>query len=231
METIDVCMTSWPNHPKRLDYFAETIEACRRLLTATGYELRYYCSAESERDPKAVWCGDALIGLCREYDVELEWRGPNANLGANMNAAMRMGAGRFVYLQQDDWRLEKPLDLAKGAALLVKHDTLDIVRYSWPQAPHMAPSFRGTVDGWPKIDVTGNWPYGDDPHLRRRDFMARWGWYFDKGPHGSASGTLMGNLVKGKADIVVADKCYYHHFGYVSANVIDPRGGNDRRYT
>lgn len=230
MDTIDIAMTSWPNHPKRVEYFAETIEACRKLLTASGHQLRYYCSAESERDPKATWCGGALINLCADNNVDLSWRRPPANLGANMNAAMRMGHGPFIFLQQDDWRLDMPLDLTPGATLLGDHPELDIVRYSWPQQERMAPTLRSTVDGWRKIDVRGRWPYGDDPHLRRRDFMDRWGWYYDQGPHGSASGTLMRKLVDGSAVIVVAENCYYRHFGYVSANITDARGGNHRRY-
>jgi hypothetical protein len=147
-----------------------------------------------------------------------------------MNAAMAMGQGDFVYLQQDDWRLEYPLDISPGASLLQRFPKVDLIRYSYPSGPDMMPTFYRSTGGWRKIDVKGRWPYGDDPHLRRRDFMSKWGWYIEGGAHGSASGGLMKKLVRGKAFIVAADKSYYRHFGYKSANIVDPRGGNERRY-
>jgi len=167
--------------------------------------------------------------MCYERKIPLEWRPGKANLGANMNAAMRMGEGDFVYLQQDDWCLTDHLDLSDAADLLDEHRDLDLVRFNWPTDPRMLPTFEGDVNGWPKIDVTGRWPYGDDPHLRRRDFMDKWRWYYDKGAHGTASADLMQALVRGNAHIVVSDKPYFQHVGYVSAVVDDVRSGAGRR--
>lgn len=228
--TIDVAMTSWPNHPKRVAYFREVLESLTERLIASEHALRFYCSAESERDAKCTWHGDELTALCHEYGVELKWRDAAANLGANMNAAMRMGTGEFVYLQQDDWRLEYPLNLSLGASLLWRYRDMDIVRYCWPTDPRMLPTLTPGPEGWRAVDPKGKWPYGDDPHLRRRDFMAKWGWYYDKGKHGSASGYLMEKLAKQNGFSVVADKVYYQHIGYASAVLGDQRSGKNRRY-
>jgi hypothetical protein len=228
METIDVCIPTWPNHPRRIDYLRQMLEH-NEELRATGFSVRTYCSAESERDPACEWRGDDLEALCDQYAIELKWRIGPANLGANMNATMAMGSGELVYLQQDDWVLQERLDLSAGGRLLLDNPDVDIVRYNWPTAPGMEPTFCGDIKGWRLIDVQGPWPYGDDPHLRRRNFMDMWGWYYDKGKHGTASSALMRKLVLGNAKIVVADKPYYKHIGYVSAVVDDVRSGRGRR--
>lgn len=229
MAVIDVAMVSWPNCRQRVAYMGETLASLEQL-SASGYDLRFYCSIETEKDPKADWCGDKLEELLKSYGVIYQWREGSANLGANMNSAMRMGVGAFVYLQQDDWCLQYPLDLSPGANLLDAHRGLDIVRYSWPAAENMVPTFNGNLDGWRRISIRGKWPYGDDPHLRRRDFMDKWGWYYDQGKHGTASATLMETLVRGKASIVAADKIDYQHIGYASAVLGDVRSGKGRRY-
>lgn len=230
MKTIDVAMVSWPNHPRRIEYVETILEALTEKLSASGHILRYFMSAEMQLDPDHTWHGDELEKLCEHYGIVLQWRGPPANLGANMNAAMRMGTGDFIYLQQDDWLLREPLDLSPGADLLDKYYQLDIVRYSWPDSDAMRPTFNGDIEGWRTIDPKGKWPYGDDPHLRRRDFMERWCWYKEGDIHGSASGSVMEVMADGGALSVVADKVYYEHHGRVSAVLGDHRSGANRRY-
>jgi hypothetical protein len=228
--TIDVAMTSWPNHPRRIEYLTQILESLKEKLSASEHDLKFYCSAETEPDPKATWHGDELEAICQQYGIDLQWRDAKANLGANMNAAMRMGTGEFILLNQDDWWLRAPLDLSLGANLLHGHPELDIVRYCWPQADYMALTLKEGPEGWRLIDPKGRWPYGDDPHLRRRDFMGKWGWYFEGGGHGSASGTLMKLLASSNSQSVVADKVYYEHKGRVSAVLGDVRSGKNRRY-
>ncbi len=232
--TIDVAITAWPNHPKRLAYFSQTMAAFRELVTASEHRLRLCCSAETERDPRCEWYGDDLEELCREYHVELQWRDGPANLGANMNAAMRMGDGDLILLQQDDWCPRKRLDLSLGAHTLItplgQRTDVDIVRYSWPEAPNMLPTFGDLWDGWRRLDPAGKWPYGDDPHIRRRDFMDKWKWYYEGGKHGTASADLMGTLARGRALILVDHVNSYRHIGYASAVLGDTRAGRNRRY-
>ena len=229
-KTIDVAMVSWPNHPKRIVYLTHVLDALRKMFSAGEHELRWYCSAETQRDPKSSWHGDELEALCKSHGITLAWRDARANLGANMNAAMRMGSGEFVYLQQDDWLLRYPLDISPGANLLTRHLELDMVRYSWPDGDDMRPTFVDGPEGWRKIDPKGKWPYGDDPHLRRRDFMDQWGWYREGGGHGTASSGLMKTMARGSARIVAADRAYYEHHGFVSAVLGDVRSGANRRY-
>jgi hypothetical protein len=226
-QLIDIALVTWPNHPARYDYFRSTMDFLRRHLTASRHTLRWYCSAEAERDPLKPWMGDSLEKFCLDNDIHLVWRHAPANLGANMNAALALCSAPTIHLQQDDWLLLKPLDLSPGADFLVAHPETDLLRYSWPDNDAMRPTFMDDPSGWRRIDVTGRWPYGDDPHLRPRGFMDKWGWYLEGGVHGTASATLMRKLVQGKADIRVADQCYYVHGGPVSSVINDRR---NRRY-
>jgi hypothetical protein len=228
--TIDVAITSWPNHPKRIEYTELVFQSLQEKLTASQHDLRFYCSAETTRDPRSTWHGNELAALCEQYEVEVQWRGSPANLGANMNSAMRMGSGEFVFLNQDDWWLREPLDLSPGAEFLDRNRGWDMVRYCWPQADYMALTLIPGPGQWRTVDPRGRWPYGDDPHLRRRDFMDKWDWFVEGGGHGSASGALMNKMAQGRAKIVVADKVYYEHKGYVSAVLGDVRSGKNRRY-
>ena len=126
--TIDVAITTWPNHPRRIDYLAQTLAAIEKIMYASQHRVRLYCSAESERDERCTWHGDELEELCRKHDVELRWHEGMSNLGANMNAAIRMGSGELVFLQQDDWCLQYPLDLSAGANLLNSHPEVELLR-------------------------------------------------------------------------------------------------------
>ena len=223
---IDVAMTSWPNHPDRLVYFRQIVDAHQKFLTASRHTLRFYCSAESERDPARSWHGDELHDLCAERDITLTWRDEPANLGANMNAALAMCSASTILLQQDDWLLVRPLDVSDGADFLLANRRVDLLRYSWPEDPAMLPTFveqPSWPHGYRQVDTAGRWPYGDDPHLRRPDFFDRFGWYYEGGRHGTASGTLMRYLVKRRATIAADAAVSFRHCGAVSAVVNDHR--------
>jgi len=226
---IDVAMVTWPNHPERLVYFTLCFERLKKNLSASRHSLRFVCSAETQQDPTRPWRGDDLEAYCRENDIALSWRDAPANLGANMNAAIHLCTAELILLQQDDWMLLYPLDLSPGAEFMLSNRGVDLLRYSWPDNERMRPTFTDDPSGWRRIDPLGKWPYGDDPHLRRRDFNDRWGWYLEGGRHGTASSTLLHLLAKGQADIRVADRCYYVHGGPVTSVLDDIRNRRDKR--
>lgn len=217
---IDVALVAWPNHPRRMAYFRRTLAALKKNLSASRHALRWVCSSESQHDPARTWHGEELEAMCREHGIGLHWRIGKAALGANMNAALRLCAAPLIFLVQDDYELLEPLDLSPGADFLLRHGEVDLVRYSYFLDPHSGTRFEGSLDGWRRVDIDGPWPYGDDPHLRRPDFVDKWGWYLEKGRHGVSEYQMLLRLVHGRATIVAADRCYFGHFGEV-ASVID----------
>ena len=226
---IDVALVTWPNHPLRLKYFRATVDALWRNLTACRHKLQFVCSAETARDTDSQWMGDDLQAYCEEHGINLHWRDAKPNLGANMNNAIRLCSAPLILVQQDDWILDHPLDLSPGADFITGRRSVDLLRYCWPDNDRMRPTFIDQPDGWRRIDMRGRWPYGDEPHLQRQDFVTKWGKFLEGGHHASASSALMAKLRRGNANIRVADKNYYHHFGQISSYPRDQESRKGRR--
>lgn len=224
---IDLVLVTWPNHPSRLAYFGDCINLLKKHLTASEHEIRWLCSAESERDSTKPWQGDELEALCRQHGIALKWREGKAGLGENMNAALRLCTAPLIFLVQDDFYLNGPLDLSLGADYLTEHVEVDLLRYSWPGDDRV--TLVDVPDGTRRFDLDGGWPYGDDPHLRRPDFMERWGWYLENVPHGVSEGDMVHRLIAGGANIAAADRIYFGHGGAVTAVIDDPRERNVHR--
>jgi len=224
---IDVSIVTWPNHPKRLEYVQECIAALKRYLTASQHTIVWHCSSESQHATDAPWCGDQLQAICEEYDIELQWRHGAAGLGENMNAALRMGNAPMILLVQDDMLLGMPCDLSPGVEFLEAHPEVDLLRYGWPGGGMV--SWRKSPDIWRRFDTRRGWFYGDEPHLRRRSFMAKWGWYLERAKwQGESEGDFIRRLREGKAQVAAADQRYFQHKGTVTCAVNDPRGPTKR---
>ena len=227
MTPIDVVVVTWPNHPRRMEYFIRTLAALRRHLTASRHHLVWHCSAESERDPTTEWYGDQLDDACRCYFsgpvIQLHWRNPPASLGGAMNSAYALGDAPVTFLVQDDWELLYPLDLSPGVELLQARPEIDLLRYSYYLHPVNGTQFDGGLEstspqfrfGFRRVRIDGPWPYGDDPQMRRRDWLH--GPYLEGPPHGMSEGDMVHRLVRNRAVIFAADRCYFGTFGEVSA--------------
>ena len=214
MKTIDVVLVTWPNHPKRIEYLLHTWDTLEENLSASQHAIRFLCSSESEVDPTRPWCGDALVEFCEKRHIPLSWHIGPASLGAGMNAALKCSTADIIVLAQDDYELLHPLDLSLAANLLEEHREVDLVRFSWPA--NLGCQFNGEIAGWKKFDVLRPWPYGDEPHARRKDFMDKHGWYTEGIGH-AAEGDMLWRLVKANATILASDKIYFGNFGEVSA--------------
>ena len=134
----------------------------------------------------------------------------------NMNAALRLCRGDFHLLVQDDRPLLKPLDLDASVQLLETHPDAAMIRYAWPQGRDtITGQHRSKLmthpDGWRRF-CTG-WIYGDEPHLRQRSFMDRYGWYLEDVRHGASEGDMLHRLRRRQATIVAADDIYFGHNG------------------
>jgi len=224
---IDIAIVAWPNHPKRWQCFQETVASLKRHLTAWSHTMRYVCSSESTPDPKHRWFGDELKTLCEKEGIFMQFREGSPGLGENENAAMRLGHGDFILLVQDDRPLLKPLDLSESVDYMARNRGVDLIRYAWPTGRSRLTTHP---DGWRRFDLLAPWPYGDEPHLRRRDFMDRWGWYHEEVRHGAAEGIMLHHLKRGGATIVAADDIYFGHNGaHLSAVIGDTRAQGKNR--
>ncbi len=218
---IDIVIVTWPNHPARWEYFQQCAGLAVDGITASQHRLRFLCSSESERDPDRQWFGDELVTWCGNREIPLTFRDGPASLGAAMNSAFRLADADYVMLLQDDFWLEEPLDLLAGIDFMEAHPAADTVRYSWPGMERV--TVTGEVDGWRQLDPRGSWPYGDDPHLRRRTFHDRFGWHVEGPPHGAGESCMLVEFGKRNAQVFLADKIYFGHGGAVPAVINDIR--------
>jgi hypothetical protein len=149
--------------------------------------------------------------------MPLHWHDGPASLGAGMNAALRACTSPAIFLVQDDYELLYSLDLSQGAELLDLFHDIDMIRYSYYIHPDNGTRFNGELEGgFRQVDIGGPWPYGDDPHLRTPRMTDRHGWYTEGIGHG-AEGDMLYRLQANGSYIMAADKCYFGHFGGVSA--------------
>lgn len=216
MNPIDIVLVTWPNHPKRLAYFCRMLTALRTHLSASRHPLYWHCSSESERDPASSWHGEELREICRQEDIALHWHEGPASLGAGMNAALRACSSDLIFLVQDDYELLRPLDLSPGADVLMGNERIDLIRYSYPPKEYGIRFYSCEWPGFQAVYTTASWPYGDDPHLRHRRMMDRHGWYTEGIGHAS-EGDMVTRLARNRAGILASERCYFGHFGSVSA--------------
>jgi hypothetical protein len=215
-EPIDVVLMTWPNHPRRIEYFRRTLAALRKHLTASRHELRWLVSSETERDPASTWHGDELATICQAEGMPLHWHEGPASLGAGMNASLQACTSSLIFLVQDDYELLEPLDLSAGADLLSELPHVDMIRYSYYTHPTHGTQFDGMIGEFRRVKTDGPWPYGDDPHLRSTRMTDRHGWYTEGIGH-AAEGDMVHRLVRGRAIIAAPDRCYFGHFGQVAS--------------
>lgn len=231
---VDIAIVAWPNHPQRWRAVCDTIYSLKDNLTAAGCRLHWHCSSESDRDPNHAWYGDALTERCAVEGIRLSFRDGPAGLGENMNAALRMCKHDYILLVQDDRPLIAPLDLRPSIDYLRDHADVALIRYDWPhgknkQTGAIRTPMKPLDDYWQEIDRSGPWYYGDEPHLRRRDFMDEYGWYIENVIHGRSEVEMKSRLRRCGARIVAPHTaCFGHRYGNVSAviNDIRPGGGN-----
>ena len=225
MDHIDVVMTAWPNHPKRIGYFDQMVASLCRNLHGGIRRIDYLCSAETDRDPDSDWCGDQLAAICQSAGIGLEWRNSTADLGANMNAALRMGSAPYQLLVQDDFKLVESLDLTDGIVFLESHADFAAVRYHYGLN---TTRFTEEIDGFRVVDMTGPWPFSDSCQLRRRTFSSQYGEYLESSEshpvvHGGSESRMCGVLRDSGAKVAASRKPVFKHIGITRAEYRDHR--------
>lgn len=186
MKTIDIAMVAWPRTPERLDYMTETLRSIREFVTAPGFDIRLRVSLETI-DVSTHLFTEARKA-CAEYDATPYWRGKLPSLAGNMNDALMLGHGDYILLTQDDWPWQKTVDISRDAMLLDVLPQYAFVRYATFYTEFAGWIAQGVPLG--RVNMSGPYPYGDQPHLRRKDFATRKsatggapiGFYVDPGP-------------------------------------------------
>lgn len=176
MSTIAAGIITYPIHPKRVEYLEEGIVALRRYVVASRHALVMFCSCESDER------GDvqAVRDLCVKHHLLLRRNPSTPCMGANQNNSMRVAFEELKvdYLLSliDDSHATEPLDLSNEIDFLDANLEVDILRYHWSGRPGACPTFHERPDGYMQVDPVSNRFYDDSPHLRRANYVDKFGW-------------------------------------------------------
>jgi hypothetical protein len=215
--TIDVLLTTWPNHPLRMNYFCRTVEALRENLSAGGHPLRYRAFAERERDARHRWMGKELEAFCRANEIQLDWKPAPANLGRLLNLIYGSSESDLRLYIQDDWLLEVPLDIGAAADHLLARDDCGGIRF-WANT-----RFSGVDGPWLAVDRNADWAYGDNPALWHRRFFDRYGPFEEGGGFGTHECSMNLSVRTGPLKILTVPEMakdashYFRHIGEISS--------------
>ena len=168
MNSIDLLITTWINHPARLGFLYWTLAALEKNLSVGDRELRLIVSSES----RGLFRGseEPLIAMCEAFGAELFWRPGKPNLGDHLNFAFSKCKSDLRMYVQDDWVLTRPLNIGPGADLLESDETVAMVRYFTARA-----TVFKTTDEWSEIAYRRPAPYGDNPALSHRRWFEKAG--------------------------------------------------------
>jgi len=226
---ITVVITTWPNHPRRVSYCEQTLRSLQRNLSATGHELRWLLSAESQAAEDAPWSGPMLQERAERLGLQVQWRDAPPSLPGHLNDIVRSLTTPLWFYVQDDWELIRPLDLGPAADLLLARDELGGVRF-WANTGYV-----GQFEGFAVVDPAAAWSYGDNPALWHRRFFERvgpfdvGGWFGHHEEAASARWGTSGLCVLADPAVQRHAAHYFFHLGEMSSIPGDVRFGHGER--
>lgn len=141
--TVTIVLITW-NRPREI---RETLDSLCRYLVYPRLHL-LIADDNSEvvcpgylHDLVALY-GDKFAGVSTSVTDRRGW-------GANVNQALHR-AGPYVYQQEDDYVLHRPLDLREGMALLLRAPSVGMVRYRGISGDHIDATLRELI-GVPEV--------------------------------------------------------------------------------
>jgi hypothetical protein len=175
---VTVAIPTWARYPERIEYLRRTLAGLRGHLTLGDRLARILVSAEREACIPA-----AIEYICTDFGADLIWHDGVADVGDNLNHLFAAVDTKYVLFDEDDWMLDRDLDITPDLGLLDADDA-DLVRYSWWTTPERAeetPDFtRAGVHYFrPRPDHLPAYPayYSNDPFVAALDR-----WYGVVGP-------------------------------------------------
>jgi hypothetical protein len=228
MPVIDLCVQIWPNHPRRLEYFERTMAALSQKLSAGGCTLSLRVSAESEEPsgPGCRWCGEELADLCRDLKAPLRFRDGPANMARHLDEIFGGSEGDLLFFCQDDYELNRPLDIGPAARLLLdeRESRLAGIRF-WANSDYE----DERQQGWLRVRRNTNFAYADNPALWHPRFFRELGPFPDGGKHLAHEILMSGKLAESDLVVLAAAEVedepnyWFGHTGFISSVPVDRR--------
>ena len=180
---------TYPVNEDRMSYLTRALIEAATHITASQDELICFCSCESAAanfarrvDSKAK---RRIERLCRAFRVQLRWNSQPPSMGANENNAMQVAFDElhcdYMMLHIDDCYATEPIDLSEGIAFLEENPSVDILRYHWSPRKECKPIMT-ELGAWQQVDPQSKWFYDDSPHIRRSNYVEKFGLHYKGRP-------------------------------------------------
>jgi hypothetical protein len=215
--SIDILITTWPNHPLRFDYFCQTVEGLKKYLSTGKYAAQFMVFAEREKDAGHRWMGTELTAYCRGAGIPLAWKVTPPSLPKLLNEMHGGVASDLRFCMQDDWLLTKPLNLEAAANFLLLSEDVGGIRF-WANT-----QYDGQIGPYLNVDRRAAWSYGDNPALWHRRFFDACGPFEEAGEFGTHEALMCKKAAEVDLKILAAAEMaqdasfYFRHIGDISS--------------
>jgi hypothetical protein len=220
---LTVSVTTWPSHPRRVEYFCRTVDAFADELSRHNLNVKWVISSESEIPADSVFCEDELKRQCEFRGLSVRFRERPASLGSHLNELISSLTTDLWFYLQDDWIVKRKIPLTEACDFLLNNETFGGVRF-WANTGH-----SGVVGRWSVLQKGAAWYYGDNPALWHRRFNQSIGPFCEHGSfgyhEGDASARASGSALELAAPLPVKKHAnwYFDHLGEITSVPNDPR--------
>jgi hypothetical protein len=172
---MDVVVTAWPKFLARVEYLDRCLASLKKYLTV-DQQVRWLCSLESQQVRPAL--RQLAERVVAKHGFEPLWHPGPPNLGRHMNWLIKQHLQPFYFYTQEDFELQRPLDLAVGRQLLLEGQ--GCVRYS--SAEKLAglstdPQRPGLI----RLPADWKWRFSHRAYLGDVSLFRRLGLFFEGG--------------------------------------------------
>lgn len=219
---IAVGFITYPVNWHRVDYLTRAIVAAKQMIEASQDELIWFCSTEIDGYfiPQKVYAET----LCRRHEIEMAWNRNDPSSGANFNNAMEVAFNtlgcEFFLLHQDDCYAIRKINLSQAVSFLELNQDVDILRYHYSPRKECKPVLTPRNGKVFQVHPSSKWFYDDSPHIRRANYVAKFGKHREGTPADSGPIETETNetLRRKGASICTYPSEYFEKHGPVSAS-------------
>lgn len=158
----------------RTDYALRTIQGVIKNLRYSG-EIRWIIADDGSSQEHF----NAVLEALKEQIVYAYFSAERAGYGANANRAWDLATQEspLTLWLEDDWVLERELDLTNYANVLLKYDHVGMIRLGL--LPIDLDLFSIGLDGtmYLRVNPTTDYVFSGNPHLKHDRFKVAYGYY------------------------------------------------------
>ena len=214
---VEIAMTAWTNCLPRLEYLDMTLRSLKMHLPVDV--PIFICSEDLEDDYRHQF--ELIAGA---YGVAVHYHEPPAEIGSNHNFVLSKCSADYVLFVEDDFHMERPLDLSDDIDFLEDNPDFVMVRYFVGQESSVD-IINDFGNGLLEIGKLSNYPYSNTPHLRHRERFATLGQFAENVGWGCQEHAMGDKLRESPLRIAVRrPDCFVHAGRFASQQERWPEG-------